>query len=55
MTIALTVHIRRDAEVATSPFTEYFQGFEQVDAVQRLFGAQTKEVLQRLQIEFRRG
>ena len=55
MTIALTVHIRRDAQVPTSPFTEYFQGFEHVEAVQQLFGAQTEEVLQQLRVEFRSG
>jgi hypothetical protein len=55
MTIALTVTIRRDAKVVTVPFTEYFQGFEHVDAVQRLFGAQTKDVLQQLRLEFRSG
>jgi hypothetical protein len=55
MTIALTVNIRRDAKVVTFPFTEYFQGFEHIDAVQRLFGAQTRDVLQQLRIEFRSG
>ena len=55
MTIALTVNIRRDAKVVTFPFTDYFQGFEHVDAVQRLFGVQTKDVLQQLRIEFRSG
>lgn len=55
MTIALTVHIRRDAQVPTSPFTEYFQGFEHVEAVQQLFGTQTEAVLQQLRVEFRSG
>jgi hypothetical protein len=55
MTIALTIHIRRDAKVVTFPFTEYFQGFEHIEAVQRLFGAQTEEVLRQLRIEFRSG
>jgi hypothetical protein len=55
MTIALTVNIRRDAKVLTLPFTDYFQGFEHVEAVQQLFGAQTNEVLQQLRIEFRSG
>ena len=55
MTLAFTVTIRRDAEVVTFPFTEYFQGFEHVDAVQQLFGAATSEVLEHLRIEFRSG
>jgi hypothetical protein len=55
MTIALTVNIRRDAQVVTVPFTDYFHGFEHVDAVQRLFGPKTPEVLQQLRIEFRSG
>jgi hypothetical protein len=55
MTIALTVNIRRDAQVVTVPFTDYFRGFEHVDAVQRLFGPKTPEVLQQLRIEFRSG
>jgi hypothetical protein len=55
MTSVLSVHIRREAKVPTFPFTEYFQGFEEVEAVQQLFGPQTKEVLQQLRIEFRSG
>ena len=55
MTIALTVNIRRDAKVLTLPFTDYFQGFEHVEAVQQLFGAKTNDVLQQLRIEFRSG
>jgi hypothetical protein len=55
MTIAITVNIRRDAQIVTVPFTDYFQGFEHVEAVQRLFGPNTEDVLQQLRIEFRSG
>jgi hypothetical protein len=33
-------------------FTDYFQGFERVDAVRSIFGDQTEEVLSRLEVEF---
>jgi hypothetical protein len=34
------------------PFTEYFKGFENVEAVKRIFGERTEEVLKRLKVEF---
>jgi hypothetical protein len=34
------------------PFTKYFSGFDQVDAVRRLFGDRTKEVLDNLCVQF---
>lgn len=43
--------------MSTKPFTDYFKGFEKVDAVRRIFGERTEEVLSNLRVEFngRRG
>jgi hypothetical protein len=49
------VTIVRDVSVQTYPFTDYFQGFEKAEAVQRLFGDATSSVLHNLQIEFYNG
>ncbi|MBX5329020.1 MAG: hypothetical protein QHH18_06130 [Candidatus Bathyarchaeota archaeon] len=53
----LKVKIRRKAKITTHPFTDYFKGFEKVEAVRRIFGEKTEEVLRNLRIEFvgRRG
>jgi hypothetical protein len=51
----LNVRIRRKAEVVLHPFTEYFQGFEAVEAVRRLFGEETEAVLKKLKVEFNSG
>ena len=48
----LAVEIRRDAEVKLFPFTDYFVGFEKVEAVRSLFGERTEEVLGGLKVEF---
>jgi len=47
----------RDVGVTTKPFKDYFKGFEKVEAVRRIFGEKTDEVLSNLQVEFagRRG
>jgi hypothetical protein len=37
---------------ALQPFTDYFQGFENVEAVRRVFGDETEKVLARLKIGF---
>jgi hypothetical protein len=37
---------------STYPFTDYFRGFEKVEAVRRIFGDQTEEVLRNLKVEF---
>jgi hypothetical protein len=37
---------------STYPFTDYFKGFEKVDAVRQLFGERTEQVLQNLKVEF---
>jgi len=46
--------LRRIIRVGTSTrrFTEYFKGFEKVEAVRRIFGEETEEVLRNLKIEF---
>ena len=36
----------------TYPFTDYFKGFENVEAVRRIFGEETKKVLRNLKVEF---
>lgn len=36
----------------TKQFTDYFKDFDKVDAVKRLFGAKTEEVLRNLKVEF---
>lgn len=48
----LNVKIVRNVEVSMYPFTEYFKGFEKVEAVKRLFGEKTEEVLAALKVEF---
>jgi hypothetical protein len=39
---------------STHPFAEYFKGFENVEAVRRIFGQKTEEVLAKLRVEFTR-
>jgi hypothetical protein len=53
----LFVSIKRKVPVATYPFTDYFKGFEKVDAVRRIFGNDTERILTNLRVEFvgRRG
>ena len=46
------IEIPRSAEVALSRFTDHFKGFEKVEAVRRLFGEKTAEVLRNLKVEF---
>ena len=46
------VKILRNAKVSTHPFTDYFKGFERVEAVRRIFGEKTDEVLRNLKVEF---
>ncbi|MGQ9552165.1 MAG: hypothetical protein ACUVUE_07045 [Candidatus Bathycorpusculaceae bacterium] len=42
----------RKAKVSTYPFTDYFKGFEKVEAVRKIFGEKTEEVLSNLRVEF---
>jgi hypothetical protein len=57
MNLKLNVEIVRNAKAATHPFTDYFKGFEKVEAVRRIFGEETERVLNNLKVEFsgRRG
>ena len=53
----LKVKIIRKAEITMYPFTDYFKGFENTEAVRRIFGEKTDTVLRKLKVEFggRRG
>jgi len=57
MDLKLNVEIVRNAKVSMYPFTDYFKGFEKVEAVRRIFGERTDSVLNNLKVEFggRRG
>jgi len=46
------VQINREVKVNLYPFTEYFEGFEKVPIIQRLFGEKTEQVLRKLKVEF---
>jgi hypothetical protein len=48
------LRLRKIIPVGTSTrrFTEYFKGFEKVEAVRGIFGEETEEVLRNLKIEF---
>lgn len=48
----MKVKIPRNVKITTYPFTDFFKGFEDVEAVRRIFGEKTKEVLCNLQVEF---
>jgi hypothetical protein len=48
----LKVDIERNVKVATYPFKDYFKGFENVEAVKRIFGEKTDEILDKLRVEF---
>jgi len=52
--LARTAHIDRIIlfRGPARPFSDYFVGFEKVDAVRRLFGEKTEEVLRNLQVQF---
>ncbi len=46
------VVIRRNVQVKLQRFTDYFKGFEKIEAVRDLFGADTAKVLRDLKVEF---
>ena len=48
----LGVAIDRNAEVKLYPFTDFFKGFDKVEAVRSTFGDRTEEVLSNLKVEF---
>jgi hypothetical protein len=47
----LKIEICRNAEVTLHSFTDYFVGFEKVDAVRKIFGDETEQILKDLKIE----
>ena len=51
----LNIEILRNAHITTYPFTDYFKGFEKVEAIQRIFGSNTETVLKSLKVEFGSG
>jgi len=53
----LNVAITRNVEITMHRFVDYFKGFEEVQAVKRIFGEKTEETLKNLKVEFagRRG
>lgn len=48
----MKVKITRDVPILTYPFTEFFKGFEKVEAVREIFGEKTDDVLRNLRVEF---
>lgn len=48
----LEVKITRDVKITTYRFTDFFRGFENVEAVRRIFGEKTDEVLRNVRVEF---
>lgn len=48
----LEVKITRDVKITTYPFTDFFRGFENVEAVRRIFGEKTDEALRNVRVEF---
>jgi len=48
----LNVKITRQVPISLHPFKEYFKGFEKVEAVRRIFGDKTEDVLNNLKVEF---
>jgi hypothetical protein len=48
----IKVKILRNPKIQTHPFTDYFQGFEKVEAIRQIFGDKTDEVLRNLRVEF---
>lgn len=53
----MNVAITRNVEITMHRFVDYFEGFEEVQAVKRIFGEKTEETLKNLKVEFagRRG
>jgi hypothetical protein len=52
-TSSLPIRVNRDTPApALQPFTDYFKGFERVEAVRKVFGDKTDEVLAGLKIGF---
>jgi hypothetical protein len=52
MSSQLKVKITRDVPVTTYPFTDYFKGFEKIEAVRKIFGDKTENMLHKIRVEF---
>ena len=50
--LARRLHIDRILRGSAQPFDEFFKGFEKVEAVKRIFGEKTEQVLHSLRVEF---
>ena len=48
----INVKITRDVNIVLHKFTDYFKGFESVEAVREIFGEQTEKILKELKVEF---
>ena len=48
----LGITMNRNPKVTLYQFTDYFQGFERVEAIKALFREKTEEVLKNLKVEF---
>jgi len=48
------LHLSRllSPRASTKSFTDYFKGFEKVEAVKQIFGEKTEEILRNLRVEF---
>jgi len=46
------VTILRSAKINLKKFTDYFKGFDKVEAVKKIFGEETEKVLSVLKVEF---
>ena len=48
------LHLSRllSPRTSTKSFTDYFKGFEKVEAVKQIFGEETEEILRNLRVEF---
>lgn len=44
--------ILRNAQINLKKFTDYFKGFDKVEAVKKIFGEETEKVLGALKVEF---
>lgn len=51
----IQVQIHRNVPEVTYPLTAFFHGFEDVEAVKRLFGDRTTDVLKAVRVQFRSG
>jgi hypothetical protein len=52
METRLKVKISREVPVAMYTFTDYFKGFDRIEAVRKIFGDRTESVLQKIRVEF---